>query len=230
VKRLCVLSKMLIALCWLPVCSAMELPSELSGQGQATIRFDCKSTLHGFTGHVTCEPFTWHILTDPNTGSPVVRGEVEVMADKMDTKNKGRDKKMHAMFQSKKFPRIHAAVVDANLAAFMPVQRTVSSDKSPREIPGTLPVLLKIRNKQKKVVAQISHVHIDPNEITFTLDSELSLKSFGLKPPNVLGIIRVGDKIKIHADVTLNRKPSQTQMRQKEMTYQNNTALDPKTS
>ncbi len=86
-----------------------------SGPGLNTILRNLH--LHDFSGQVNCEPFTWQITTDPNTGTLVVNGELDVLISKMDTQNKKRDKNMRNMFQSKKFPHIHGKIVDANLAA-----------------------------------------------------------------------------------------------------------------
>jgi hypothetical protein len=187
----------------------MELPSQQNGQGQAMIRFYGKSTLHDFSGSVKSEPFGWQILTDPNTQRPIVRGQLDVVVETMNTHNKDRDKNMHAMFESKKFPRIHGAVQDANLAPCLPVVRTVDAKKPPREIPGKLPILVTIRDTRQTVTAEVSHLQTGAKEVTFSLAFELSLKSFGLKPPSVLGIIRVGDKIRIEAEVTLTPKKTQ---------------------
>jgi len=210
-KRLVLLLVTLVSSLWLPMISAVELPPHLSGTGQAKIRFDCTSTLHDFTGYVDCEPFTWEILPDPNTGKPIVWGKVEVVVDKMDTYNKGRDEKMHAMFESKKYPRIYGSVVDVNLVDCMPILRKVESQNELEEIPGILPVVLKIRTQEHKGKAKITNFHGDSKKITFTLDATLSLNQFGLEPPSVLGLIRVGDKVKVHIYVTLTPTPLKDQ-------------------
>ena len=185
------------------VTTAMESVSEQSGQGQALIRFYGTSTLHDFSGQVNCEPFTWQITTDPNTGTLVVNGELDVLISKMDTQNKKRDKNMRNMFQSKKFPHIHGKIVDANLAAVQPIPA------APREVPGKLPIVLTISNKKQNVMAQVTQFKTTAEKTTFTLNFDVSLKSFGLKPPSVMGIIRVGDTVRLQAEVTLTPKQAQ---------------------
>jgi len=46
-----------------------------------------------------------------------------------------------------------------------------------------------------------------PERIQFHADWELSLEEYGLKPPSVLGVIRVGDRVKLSADVIARKDP-----------------------
>ena len=43
------------------------------------------------------------------------------------------------------------------------------------------------------------------DEVRFHAEWDVSLDEFGLKPPSVLGVIRVGDRVRIEADVTASR-------------------------
>ncbi len=43
------------------------------------------------------------------------------------------------------------------------------------------------------------------DEIKFRAEWEVSLKEYRLKPPSVLGVIRVGDKARLEAEVTAYR-------------------------
>ncbi len=59
--------------------------------------------------------------------------------------------------------------------------------------------------KDQQVNAAISHWELKGDTATFDLDFDLSLKKCGIAVPSVLGIIRVGDTIKVHAPVKLVR-------------------------
>lgn len=45
----------------------------------------------------------------------------------------------------------------------------------------------------------------DASAIKFHAAWELSLKDYALKPPSVLGVIKVGDRIQLEADVTASK-------------------------
>ena len=209
-KRLVFIYLTVMGLNVIPTCFGTDLKTNQTWQGQAKIRFFGTSTLHHFSGNVACETFTWKTMNDPNRGEPVIRADIDLLVQNMDTDNKGRNKNMYQMFQIKKYPRIHGTIQDANLAEFKPVLKATNSDQPPQDAeggrgrPGTLPFLLTIRDKQQEVVCKVSHMQTGPKDITFTLDFEVSLKAFGLKPPSVLGVIRVGDRVRLQADVTLS--------------------------
>ena len=57
------------------------------------------------------------------------------------------------------------------------------------------------------MTAQVTQFKTTAEKTTFTLDFAVSLKSFGLKPPSVMGIIRVGDTVRLQAEVTLTPQP-----------------------
>lgn len=188
---------------------ALEPPIGETWQGKAQVLFFGKSTLHDFSGTLPCEDFNCQFLADPNTGKAVVQGDVDALVQKMDTKNKKRDKNMRKMFDAKKFPRIHVAVRNASVDASRPTLKRPAPTKPIEEIPGSLPLTLTIRDKQILVMGRVRQLKVDPKKTTFTVDFEISLKAFGLKRPNVLGLIRVGDRVRMQVDVTLSPSDSE---------------------
>jgi len=209
-KRTILSAVIYLSVCHPSVSLALEPPIGETWQGKAQVRFLGTSTLHGFSGTLPCESFKCHFLADPNTGKAVVRGEVDALVQKMDTKNKKRDKNMRKMFDAKNFPRIHVAVRNASVDASRPTLKQPDPTKPVEEIPGYLPLTLTIRDKQKRLMGRVRQLKVDPKKTTFTVDFDVSLKAFGLKRPNVLGLIRVGDRVRMQVDVTLSPWGSET--------------------
>ncbi len=110
----------------------------------------------------------------------------------------------------KNFPRIHVAVRNASVAASRPTLKRPDPTKPVEEHPGYLPLTLTIRDKQKLLMGRVRQLKVDPKKTTFTVDFDISLKAFGLKRPNVLGLIRVGDRVRMQVDVTLSPLGSET--------------------
>ena len=105
----------------------------------------------------------------------------------MATGNEKRDRNMHQMLKTNAFPNIHGAVGGA------PVPASAGTNVN---------LTLKIRDKTRVLPVRITAWTETAQEIKFRADWELSLKEYGLKPPSVIGVIRVGDRVKLEADVT----------------------------
>lgn len=165
--------------------------------GECSIRFTGDSTLHGFEGKAPCQPFT---LTGEKEIEIIRQPIVTVRVDSMDTDNNSRDKKMRGMFDSQKFPVIEGLFSDLNTEAVLQMMA------SPGDQPGKLEFDLKIRDQIQRVQAEVHELNITSEIITFTMKFELSLASFELDPPGVLGIIRVADKVEVEVDAVLQRK------------------------
>ena len=165
--------------------------------GECELRFFGDSTLHGFEGKSACQPF---ILTG-EAGTKIIRQPVVVVRiDSMDTDNDRRDKKMRGMFDSEKFPVIEGLFSDLDPEAVLQMMA------SPGTQPGKLEFDLKIRDRTQPVQAEVHDLNVTSELITFTLKFNLSLASFELDPPGVLGIIRVADRVDVEVDAVLRRK------------------------
>ena len=56
---------------------------------------------------------------------------------------------------------------------------------------------------ERKVRATASNLKESGERVGFDLEFPVSLREFDLKAPSVLGIIRVGDKVSVHAAFSL---------------------------
>lgn len=157
---------------------AVQWPAE------AIIRFAATSTLHDFGGEVPAQPFVLTVAS--NSWS----AEASVLSGTMGTGNGSRDKKMHEMFNTNDYPRIHGKVAAAPIPISAPTNATLR---------------LTIRDQLQDVPVEISRWSETISNVTFHATWKLSLKQFKLKPPSVIGLVRVGDTVQLQADVTARK-------------------------
>ena len=155
----------------------------------ATIQFAGTSTLHDFGGSLPSQPFT--LVLSNGTWS----ANADVLSGLMNTAHEKRDRKMHEMFATNSFPKMQGAVTAA------PIPGPAGTNAALRLI---------IRDKTNDLTARISGWTEDASAIKFHATWELSLKDYALKPPSVLGVIKVGDRIQLEADVTASKTNSAT--------------------
>jgi len=156
---------------------------------EAIIRFDGTSTLHDFGGQLPAQPFALSIVTNHWSA------EADVLSGLMNTASAKRDRNMHEMFNTNDYPRIHGRVT----AAPVPAQEKTN-----------VTLTLKIRNQQHDLPVVVSNWSESESNLTFHAEWELSLKQFRLKPPSVLGVIRVGDTVRLTADVNASKTAALT--------------------
>jgi hypothetical protein len=163
---------------------ADNAPSVRVLPAQAVVHFSGTSTLHDFGGQLPAQPFSLILSNDTWFAT------AEVLAGRMATASEKRDRKMHLMLGTNAFPTIQGWVV----AAPMPGAA------------GTNAMLnLRIRDQTNSLPVRVTAWTETSRVITFHADWELSLEDFGLKPPSVIGVIRVGDRVKLQADVTATK-------------------------
>jgi len=168
--------------------------------GDCSIRFFGQSTLHDFQGQVACQPFIMQTEERP-TGRQVVQPPVvTVRVSEMNTDNTSRDKKMWAMFDNERFPEIKGQFV--GLDHELTLEQLTASDNGE----GSLEFDLQIRDTTQHIKAKTSVLTITPEQIVFIMEFPLSLASFELKPPSVMGIIRVADEVRVEVQTTLHRQ------------------------
>lgn len=153
----------------------------------AEVRFAATSTLHDFGEQLAAQPFS--LLISNGTWS----ADAGVLAARMATASEGRDRNMHQMLGTNEHPLIRGVVMAA------PVPGAAGTNTTLR---------LKIRDRSQDLPVRISGWKETAREIQFHAAWELSLKQFGLKPPSVMGVIRVGDRIKLEAEVTATKSTS----------------------
>jgi polyisoprenoid-binding protein YceI len=150
----------------------------------AAIKFAGTSTLHDFGGALPSQPFT--LVLSNGTWS----ADADVLSGLMNTAHEKRDRKMHEMFATNSFPKMHGAVTAALIPGAAGTNATLQ---------------LIIRDKTNALTARITGWTEDVSAIKFHATWELSLKDYALKPPSVLGVIKVGDRIQLEADVTASK-------------------------
>ena len=150
----------------------------------AAIQFAATSTLHDFSGSLPSQPFT--LVLSNGTWS----ADADVLSGLMNTAHEKRDRKMHEMFATNSFPKMHGTVTTA------PIPGAAGTDATLRLI---------IRDKTNDLTARVTGWTEDASAIKFHAVWELSLKDYALKPPSVLGVIKVGDRIQLEADVTASK-------------------------
>ena len=172
-------------------------------RGICDVRFQGTSTLHDFPGKGVCSPFNAPMVHDAAGRAILPSVEVEVPVAEMRTENDSRDGKMREMFQADRFPRIHASVRGVDVVRLREEMGKDPEGKAP------LDLLLRIRDVERRVRATAGNLKETGERVTFALEFPVSLKEFGLKPPSVLGIIRVGDKgsVKATFHLTVSRSP-----------------------
>jgi YceI-like domain len=150
----------------------------------ATIRFAATSTLHDFGGELAAQPFTL-VISNGNWSAAT-----DVLVGEMKTANEKRDHKMYQMFDSTNHPRVQGIV------AWSPIPPVVGTNVT---------LKLTIRESKAELPVRVTEWQETTEEIRFHAAWEVSLKQFGLKPPSALGVIRVGDRVKLNAVVTAHK-------------------------
>ena len=164
-------------------------------KGSGDIEFAGTSTLHAWAGKVKTEPFS-AIVVSSDAGQPQqLNATVQVKVLGMDTAEPDRNKNMRKSMNAAVFPLI-TATMETPFSKLM--------DPSSKQ-PATLPFTLELLGQKHPVTGRISHWKATDRDAAFDLDFELSLKDCGITVPTVLLFIRVGDTIKLHASVKLQR-------------------------
>ncbi len=167
--------------------------------GHCEITFSGNSTLHDFTGKVSAEPFT---VTTANLDDPdraTASSSVVVKVSKMNTDNDKRDAKMMEVMDAANHPTITVDVDNLKASETEPVME----GGSPR--PTVIPFSLKLKGREHQMTAKVVGWRFSGDEIRCEVAFPVSLKEAGIKPPNVLGVVKVADEIEVNAKLTLKR-------------------------
>lgn len=168
-----------------------QASAQVRWPAEAVVRFSATSTLHDFGGDVPAQPF---VLT---VSSNAWSAEADVLSGLMATGSDGRDKNMYRMLNTNDHPLLHGQITAAPKPAAGSTNVTLS---------------LKISGQQHDLPVQISNWNETGDRLSFHAEWDLSLKQFKLKPPSVIGIIRVGDLVHLSADVTASKSPASTNL------------------
>ncbi len=192
-KRLTVFGLMVIGLLASP-----DLYAQSPWKGSCEIKFAGTSTLHDFAGSVSSEPFTLLVtgIEDPATAG--LAGVIKVKAARMDTAKPKRDKKMHASMKVTDYADITVTLPEGmNVSLTKPLAG--GETLRPTQVPFTLTLL----GKDQQMIGTVSNWKLVAGVATFKVSFSVSLKASGIEVPAVIGVIRVGDEVKVEADLVL---------------------------
>ncbi|QIF02349.1 YceI family protein [Roseimicrobium sp. ORNL1] len=164
-------------------------------KASASITFAGTSTLHDWSGTVKAQPFITTVgMTDADKPSSIT-AKVEVKTVEMDTKEPKRDENMRKAMRAVDFPLV-TGEFDTQFSQL--ISGTGTS-------PQVLPFKLTILGKTQSATGTISNWKQQGDSASFELDFDVSMKAYGIKVPSVMLVIRVGDVVKVHAKVTLEK-------------------------
>ena len=172
--------KALVFLATATICAAADY------SGTCDIMFRADATMHGFNGNVAAEPFT----AVEDNGALTLK--VDVSPLKITTKEEERDHEVQKTLKAPDFALLHGeakgVAIDSLKAedAEMPFDLTIAGT--------TLPV--------KGVITGFEET---ATGYAFKVSFDVSMKSFGLKPKSMLGIIRVNDKVRVTCSFALSK-------------------------
>jgi len=156
----------------------LALAATRSLAAPVTISFEGDSTLHRFSGVAENHATEVSMSADGNRMLLVT-----IPVRSLDTGHEGRDEQMREMFDAEHFPEIRGS---AKVATMMDSAQAM------------VPVELTIRNQTRIIEARKDADATDPAG-NVRLSWNVSLSSFGLKAPTVIGLIRVYDEVKVTA-------------------------------
>lgn len=180
-------------------------PTARAGEltGGCDIRFLATSTLHDISGTVRCRPFAAPVVKGSDGRARVPLVAVEAPVAGMDTGNRSRDAQMRDMFQSSKYPTIRVSLREIDLPGLRSRMRADPNGRGPLEL------TLRIRDTERRVQAVARNLKESLGTAAFEVEFPVSLREFNLPAPSVLGIVRVGDKVTVIADVRVAGIPAE---------------------
>jgi polyisoprenoid-binding protein YceI len=167
-------------------------------QARCEIEFFATSTKRDFVGSADARPFSLTRHDGESGGPEWWSGSVAVTVTDLVTGWDERDKDMHWMFDSIHFPSI--------VADFPHIGSEVYETERLDEAPP-LEFTLTIRDVTRSMSAKVSHWVRSGDRASFDAEFDVSTSSFELQVPTLLGFLRVGDIVTVHAHIELERSP-----------------------
>jgi hypothetical protein len=190
-----------IALATLLYAGLGSLPArDQDWKGACSVHFSGKSTLHDFEGDVTAEPFTVKIEGMDDPAKAHASSRVVVKAGAMDTGNEKRDAEMHKCMEVTTYPEI---VVDIDR---LPLTSTKPERGEDPPRPTIIPFRMILMGKTHAVTGEVSDWSYSDGEVSFSVSFPMSLNACGIKPPGVLGLVKVKDEILVKASLKLKKE------------------------
>lgn len=151
----------------------------------AQVEFFGTSTLHDFHGKVPVAPFTIE-YSQERDDQILLSGGSSLKVSEMDTDSKGRDKNMRKMFEAKEYPLISGSIEKVTLPL------TGESDAT---------VKIKIRDVEKEIPATLFGFEKTAEKVKCSIRFTVSLPEFEIKPPSIMGMIKVGETVEVTCHV-----------------------------
>ena len=184
----------------LVLCAAPATAGELPGT--CHVSFDATSTLHDFAGTAACAPFVLAVTAPADGEARLEAVTLAVPVAGMRTGIDRRDRTMRDMFDAGRFPQIVGRLPAAPLAELRRQLHRAAADGT------TFPLELRIRDREQTVTARITALTDAADGFRVDLQFPVSLAASGLKPPTVMGFIRVGDEVRVKVSVQLAPLPT----------------------
>ena len=178
------------------MCLAVALSARAGAAitGECSIEFTGHSTLHDFKGTVHSQPFEVLVSTEED-GKETWSVDVNVTADQLNTGNGLRDKKMRALLRVSDFPIIRGSVVRVEPARFRNAEGA-----------SKLPLTLRLLSTDSEVEVDVANWQEDEKHIEFDMIFPVSLNRYGMRPPSMMGMMKVDDRVDVSAHVVLKKE------------------------
>lgn len=155
---------------------------------RSELAYSFKSTLHPVKG--IARQFSGEFVFDDTEEVGFKSGKVVVEADHLDSENKKRDRNMYKMFEVAQFAQI---IYDID--QFVNIKPM--GDDSYK---GIFKGQLTIKDVSRNIDIDVTFQKVEGGYILVGI-CDISLEAFRLKPPSVLGVIRVFDAVQINFKV-----------------------------
>ncbi|MDQ7008068.1 MAG: YceI family protein [Acidobacteriota bacterium] len=153
--------------------------------GSSEVGFEGASTLHDFTGRTT--QVSGRVRFDPRDPGRQPRAHIEVQAASLDTDNKGRDRQMYKRLETDRYPLIAFDLEDFELGA--------------REDAGSLSGIargtISIHGVSRPLAMEVTLLPEEGDGWKVVGRADLEMPAFSIKPPRVLGFIKVDPRVTI---------------------------------
>ena len=159
----------------------------------STIVFKARSTLHAIEGEA--REFEGEFYFEPRQGTLTADGDIFIEVDSLASGNKKLDRNMHRMFESKEYPQMYCRVQNLRVTAPLALG----------EVPGKLHAVLTLRDISLPFE---TNVVVMEHQGGFQVrgSTAVSLKAFKLRPPTVLGVVRMADEVVVVFDITVKKR------------------------
>jgi polyisoprenoid-binding protein YceI len=165
--------------------AAKQESSTWAGTGQ--IVFSGSSSLHDFTGHVSTQAIRLNLSpSTPKGGLAEFSAAANVSAASMSTDSAKRDQNMWIMMGVSQYPTISGKV-----------DRVVVQPDGTATGYGELTM----HGITQKLPFTLTNWQRNSSQLSFHGRGQVSLSQYALKPPSVMGVIKVADTVVVDIDV-----------------------------